>query len=422
MSIRSRLVYVTCASLAVMVAAGFFSTARPLSAEDEGGSTAGKESGGDQAKPDDAPTAEAMSAMVFDAMLGRFDAEFESVAPDGNTVASFIGKVRRESMRPGVISETVTFLDGEGKRQTIDTTWSIMPGGVSFATLSSMGPDMMHGYGSISAGGKRMELECRMNGTVQVLVSEFLVGEEVDEKGETVTWPYERHSMYDLVPAGEGKPAERVLSSRVVFTPADLTAPEAAAAFGYMLPSQAHKRLADMEGEWTTKVSVNLAGLLVFEGTGTASAKLVMGKRFVEERHTFTLPMGPVELTMTIGHNNGTGMFEVARAMSLATGIDTMSGRHNASTGAIECEGRAWEPRIGDFVRQRASIGKSADGKRKLTLELNYGKEWVPAVTVEYQKQEAVMEEPAKAEGPAEPAKPGEPEAPKEESGGGKAE
>jgi hypothetical protein len=171
-----------------------------------------------------------------------------------------------------------------------------------------------------------------------------------------------------------------------------------------MLPSEAHKRLLDMEGEWTTTVKVNLAGMLVFEGTGTASAKLTMGKRFVEERHQFTLPMGPVELVMTVGHNNGTGQFEVTRAMSLATGMDSMTGKHNPATGSIECEGRAWEPRIGDFVRQRASIGKSAEGKRTLTLELNYGKEWMPAVTVEYVKAEAKAdapgEEPAK-----EPAK-----------------
>jgi len=322
-------------------------------------------------------------------MLGRFESEFTILPtePDGKPFV-FTGKLKRESPRPGVIREVISFIGPDGERKSLDTTWSLTPGRVAFASTFSTGPDMIHGQGKVEGDGRRIEIVCNTNGNEQMLVIEFLEDEDLDEQGNPIKLPFEKHTMLSLKPTGEpngGSVSWQPTSTSIVI-PVGLGEPDGQAMFGYMLPSEAHKRLLDLEGEWTTKVSVTPVGLPTFAGEGRVSASFVLGKRFIEERHSFTLPIGPVELVILVGHNNGTGKFEVLRAMSMATGMDTMSGKHNADTGEIVCEGEIWEPRVGDLVRQRATIGKSKEGVRTLAIELDYGQGWKPTVTVEYTK------------------------------------
>ncbi len=113
-----------------------------------------------------------------------------------------------------------------------------------------------------------------------------------------------------------------------------------------MTPGEPHEWIAQGVGEWdlTTKMWMEGPDGPVTESTGSASAKMVLGGRFLQEELTFEMMGMPVEMINYVGYDNFKKKFVATNLSTMGTGISTMEGVRRPGSNDVVFYGLMDEP------------------------------------------------------------------------------
>ena len=104
----------------------------------------------------------------------------------------------------------------------------------------------------------------------------------------------------------------------------------------FATPGEPHKLLEGMIGTWDATTSVTMMpGAAPVEEKGEVVNRWVLGKRFVESRHTGSMFGMPAESTGLYGYDNFRKRYVTSFASSLGTSINRAEGRTDRTGTAI---------------------------------------------------------------------------------------
>lgn len=106
-----------------------------------------------------------------------------------------------------------------------------------------------------------------------------------------------------------------------------------------------HKLLAGMAGEWSTVSKMWMDPTQPpQESSGTASAVMTMGGRYLHSLHKGLVMGMPFEGAATTGYDNLTGKFVSTWADNMSTGIFFQTGSYDAATKTFTYRGESRDP------------------------------------------------------------------------------
>ncbi len=148
----------------------------------------------------------------------------------------------------------------------------------------------------------------------------------------------------------------------------------------YASPGPEHEALAPLVGEFdvTLKVFMGGPGSPAMESAGTASARWVLGKRFVQQEASTTLMGMPWNSLSMTGYDRGKQQYVTSSANTMDTQMTTMYGTRHRDSGDLVFYGTLDEPAIGVFGRTiRNVIRFGDDGKYVVEVyDLHVGEEY----------------------------------------------
>ena len=107
-------------------------------------------------------------------------------------------------------------------------------------------------------------------------------------------------------------------------------------------PGPAHARLAKRAGEWTMQGKLTMNGnppppeMGPAESTGTATIKVVLDGRFIQEEGTGSMMGQPYKGMRLTGYNSGSQKYEAVWTYTMSTGMMMMTGESKDSGKTIE--------------------------------------------------------------------------------------
>ncbi len=115
-----------------------------------------------------------------------------------------------------------------------------------------------------------------------------------------------------------------------------------------LLPGKQHEFLAQFIGDWKTLTRIWTTGpdSLPTESEGTATAKWILGKRFVQIESAGQMMGQPLDEIMLLGHDNYRNLYTASYASSMSTALLSMKGQRNPKSGAITLYGEMDEPML----------------------------------------------------------------------------
>lgn len=113
-----------------------------------------------------------------------------------------------------------------------------------------------------------------------------------------------------------------------------------------MTPGEPHEWLAKGAGEWdlTTKMWMEGPDGPVTESTGSASAKMVLGGRFLQEELNFEMMGMPIEMINYVGYDNFKKKYVATNLSTMGTSISTMEGVRRPGSDDVVFYGLMDEP------------------------------------------------------------------------------
>jgi hypothetical protein len=134
----------------------------------------------------------------------------------------------------------------------------------------------------------------------------------------------------------------------------------------YMTPGEAHKMMADQEGEWTGDITMWMTpGAPPVKNTGTAVNKMILGGRYQQSTHTGNWDGMPFEGQSTVAYDNLTKKYISTWIDNMGTGLMVMEGTYDASTKTINMKGKMVDPMSGKEVNVRETL-KMIDNDNQL--------------------------------------------------------
>lgn len=161
--------------------------------------------------------------------------------------------------------------------------------------------------------------------------------------------------------------------------------PEMKAWMEFMQPSWGHELLAGMVGEWKTTTKYWAApGTDPELSNGNAEAKLILGGRYLEEKHTGTAMGMPFEGYNLIGFDNAKQEFVNVWIDNLGTGMSMASGKYDKKYKTYTMYGSMTDPmtkkevkfkqilKIPDNDTQVLEMFMDHEGKEFRTMEITF--------------------------------------------------
>lgn len=155
-----------------------------------------------------------------------------------------------------------------------------------------------------------------------------------------------------------------------------------------MTPGPQHAGLAEMAGPWkfTNKMWEDpAADPTIVEGTAVRT--MILGGRVLEERVSSEFMGKPFEGLGHTGYDNVTGEYWSTWVDNMSTGLMTMKGSWDESTGAGTFEGEAADPMTGTLKKVRMVSRINEDGSETNEFFEDRGGQWVKTMELVYHRQ-----------------------------------
>ena len=153
-------------------------------------------------------------------------------------------------------------------------------------------------------------------------------------------------------------------------------------------PGPQHANLAAMAGEFTlTLKSFNEPGAEPEVSTGTATRKMVLGGRYLEETVQASVMGQPFEGRGLTGYDNVTRTWWGAWIDSMSTGIMITSGSWDEEAGVGSFEGEYNDPVSGELQSSRSVIRRLPNGDELMEMYMTTAFGEVKAMEILYQRR-----------------------------------
>jgi len=153
-------------------------------------------------------------------------------------------------------------------------------------------------------------------------------------------------------------------------------------------PGPQHAILAAMAGEFTlTLKSFNEPGAEPEVSTGTATRKMVLGGRYLEETVQASVMGQPFEGRGLTGYDNVTRTWWGAWIDSMSTGIMITSGSWDEEAGVGSFEGEYNDPVTGELQSSRSVIRRLSNGDELMEMYMTTAFGEVKAMEILYQRR-----------------------------------
>jgi len=153
-------------------------------------------------------------------------------------------------------------------------------------------------------------------------------------------------------------------------------------------PGPQHAILAAMAGEFTlTLKSFNEPGAEPEVSTGTATRKMVLGGRYLEETVQASVMGQPFEGRGLTGYDNVTRTWWGAWIDSMSTGIMITSGSWDEEAGVGSFEGEYNDPVTGELQSSRSVIRRLPNGDELMEMYMTTAFGEVKAMEILYQRR-----------------------------------
>ena len=153
-------------------------------------------------------------------------------------------------------------------------------------------------------------------------------------------------------------------------------------------PGPQHAVLAAMAGEFTlTLKSFNEPGAEPEVSTGTATRKMVLGGRYLEETVQASVMGQPFEGRGLTGYDNVTRTWWGAWIDSMSTGIMITSGSWDEEAGVGSFEGEYNDPVTGELQSSRSVIRRLPNGDELMEMYMTTAFGEVKAMEILYQRR-----------------------------------
>jgi hypothetical protein len=153
-------------------------------------------------------------------------------------------------------------------------------------------------------------------------------------------------------------------------------------------PGPQHANLAAMAGEFTlTLKSFNEPGAEPEVSTGTATRKMVLGGRYLEETVQASVMGQPFEGRGLTGYDNVTRTWWGAWIDSMSTGIMITSGSWDEEAGVGSFEGEYNDPVTGELQSSRSVIRRLPNGDELMEMYMTTAFGEVKAMEILYQRR-----------------------------------
>ena len=153
-------------------------------------------------------------------------------------------------------------------------------------------------------------------------------------------------------------------------------------------PGPQHANLAAMAGEFTlTLKSFNEPGAEPEVSTGTATRKMVLGGRYLEETVQASVMGQPFEGRGLTGYDNVTRTWWGAWIDSMSTGIMITSGSWDEEAGVGSFEGEYNDPVSGELQSSRSVIRRLPNGDELMEMYMTTAFGEAKAMEILYQRR-----------------------------------
>ncbi len=198
----------------------------------------------------------------------------------------------------------------------------------------------------------------------------------------TAAWPQDATAK-EHAPGAANPPAGQAAGEPA----AGQDQPGAALMMKAMMPGDAHKRLAALVGNWTTRIkSMERAGATPVESTGTASFAMIMDGRFLVENFTSKTPAGDFIGMGLQGYNNMSKEYEEVWVDNMSTGMANFSGTWDEEMQAFKWSGTFSNPMQGGTTAAKSIMKKISDTQYEYTMMEARGDKHFKALEIIYTK------------------------------------
>lgn len=122
----------------------------------------------------------------------------------------------------------------------------------------------------------------------------------------------------------------------------------------YMTPTDAHKKMASSDGEWTGDITMWMApGANPTKNTGTVVNKMIMGGRYQQSTFSGVWDGMEFEGQSTLAYDNAKKMYISTWIDNMGTGMMIMEGKYDPATKAIHMKGKMVDPISGKELKVR---------------------------------------------------------------------
>lgn len=153
-----------------------------------------------------------------------------------------------------------------------------------------------------------------------------------------------------------------------------------------MTPGPQHAALAEMAGEFKITVT-SYMGAEPDVSTGTASRKMIMGGRYLEETVHGTAMGRPFEGRGLTGYDNVAGQWWGSWIDSMSTGLMTSYGVWDETTGIGTFHGEYIEPTTGEVQETRTVIHQYEGGDERMEMYMLTSAGEVKSMEILYKRQ-----------------------------------
>ena len=135
----------------------------------------------------------------------------------------------------------------------------------------------------------------------------------------------------------------------------------------FMTPSDPHKMLAKMDGEWDEDITFWMDPANPQQMKAACGNRMILGGRSQETKHTGDFGGMPFEGISTVGYDNVLKKYVSTWVDNMGTGIMYMEGTWDEKTKTINFAGSMTEPMEGKAVKIKQELKIIDDNTQELT-------------------------------------------------------
>jgi hypothetical protein len=145
----------------------------------------------------------------------------------------------------------------------------------------------------------------------------------------------------------------------------------------YMTPGEVHKMLAKTSGKWKTEITMWMQpGAEPTKTTGAYTAEMILGGRYLQEKHTGDMMGMPFEGVALTSYDNAKKTYSVVWVDNMGTGMMFMEGKWDEKKG-LELKGKTTDPMTGKDMNVRQVMKFIDDNNSVMEMYMTHeGKEF----------------------------------------------